>query len=317
MGEEDSVVSTSDIQPLGSREITHDLHAVGGAISTDGRQSWVPPESGRWLPMHLFALRDGPRAVVVDGGVRAFRDAIETGLAEVLAGVEQADIVLTRYNFDTLINIPWLCRRFEIRHLHVYLPSNFVLGTTRVMSFMDAFEDANIELHVRSIAPVEPTSIVPGADFTAAGRRMRCLRGPLRLLQSEWVYDYATRTLFCGDAFGCGTSARPDDDVVTRADRGEDVLSRLPDALLHRFGFLAGAETTKLRSDLAEIFDAVPVERLCPSFGTVIEGGDLVAAVRELTDRTLEKLSTATPITEVVGTPAYPTRILTLEEAPR
>lgn len=293
-----------------------DVHAIGGAISTDDQQSWVPPETGRYLPMHLFALRDGDRAVIVDGGVRAFRDAIEAGLADVLAGVEQTDIVLTRYNFDTLINIPWLCRRFDVRHLHVYLPSNFVLGTTRVMSFMDAFEDANIELHVRSIAPVEPTSIVPGEDFTAAGRRMRCLRGPLRLLQSEWVYDYATRTLFCGDAFGCGTIAAPGDDVVTRADRGEDVLARLPDALRYRFGFLAGAETTGLRSDLAGIFDALPVQRLCPGFGTVIEGGDLVAAVRELTDRTLEKLSLATPVPEVVGTPAYPTRVRTLEEAP-
>lgn len=317
MGKEDLALSHNDVHRLGSREITPGMHAVGGVIGADDRQSWVPPEAGRWLPMHLFALRDGARAVIVDGGVRAFRDAIETGLADVLAGADQTDLVLTRYNFDTLINVPWLCRRFDIRHLHVYLPSNFVLGTTRVMSFMDAFEDVNIELHVRSIAPVEPTSIVPGEDFTAAGRRMRCLRGPLRLLQSEWVYDYATGTLFCGDTFGCGTTARADDDVVTRAGRGQDVLSRLPAALLHRFGFLAGAETTKLRADLAEIFDAVPVARLCPSFGTVIDGSDLVAEVRELTDRTLAELSTATPITEVVGTPPYPTRLRTLAEVPR
>jgi hypothetical protein len=309
-------VFRSDVHLLGSRTVTPGLHAVGGAISADEQQSWVPPETGRWLPMHLFALRDGARAVIVDGGVRAFRDAIETGLADVLAGAEQTDIVLTRYNFDTLINIPWLCRRFDVRHLHVYLPSNFVLGTTRVMSFMDAFEDANIELHVRSITPVEPTSILPGEDFTAAGRRMRCLRGPLRLLQSEWVYDYATRTLFCGDAFGCGTTSRPDGDVVTRAGHGEDVLTRLPDALLYRFGFLAGAETAGLRSDLAGIFDALPVERLCPGFGTVIEGSDLVAAVRNLTDQTLEQLSTAKPVTEVVGTPEYPTRVRTLDEVP-
>lgn len=302
--------------PLGRTAIIPGLHTVGGVVRADGGQSWVPPEPGRWLPMHTFALRDGDRAVIVDGGVRAFRDAIETGLAEVLAGAEQTDVVLTRYNFDTLINIPWLCRRFDVRQIHVYLPSNFVLGTNRVMSFMDAFEDANIELHVRSISPVEPTSIMPGNDFDAAGRRMRCLRGPLRLLQSEWVYDYSTGTLFCGDAFGCGTTAHPDDPVVTRIADGGQVLSRLPDALRHRFGFLAGAETDGLRADLAGIFEAVPVQRLCPSFGTVIDGTDLVTAAWELTDRTLARLPAATPVPEVVGTPAYPTRTRTPEEAP-
>jgi hypothetical protein len=169
---------------------------------------------------------------------------------------------------------------------------------------------------VRSIAPVEPTSIVPGQDFTAAGRRMRCLRGPLRLLQTEWVYDYDTGTLFCGDAFGFGTTAEPDGSVATRAADADDVLTRLAASLRYRFDFLAGAETAGIRSDLAGVFDAVPVERLCPSFGTVIEGADLVAEVRERVDRALADLSRATPVPEVVGTPAYPTLIHTLEEGP-
>lgn len=300
---------------MSGREITRvseGLHAVGAAVPADHRQTWVDPESGRWLPLQVFVLRTGDRAVVVDTSVIALQKEIQRGLTAALNDATSIDVVTTRYNFDTLVNLPWLLRTFPVDRVHTSLQSNFILGTGAVMKFVDAFEDAQVDAHVRSIADVEPILVAPNQDVEIGGRRMRCIFAPLRILHTTWMYDYGTRSLFCSDSWGLLTTATAEAPPLFD-DRALD-RSRLESSLRRRLDWLAGADTGHIRKSLDELFTTLPVDRLCPSHGCVIEGSHNVRAILEATVAVLARLQNEVVRPLVVGAPPYPTRVYTAAE---
>ncbi|MEU6646163.1 hypothetical protein ABZ863_26950 [Saccharomonospora sp. NPDC046836] len=300
--------------PRSVHEVVEELFMVGGVVPADGRQCWAPVAPGRWLPMQTHVLRRDGASVVIDTSVTALRDSLAEGLDHVLGASSLIDVVMTRYNFDTLVNFPWLSRRFTLNQLFTSLLSNFVLGSDTVMSFMDAFEDAHVDAHVRSISDFEPMAMAQNQDFEAGGRRMRCVGAPLRLLQTNWVYDFDTRSLFCSDSWGCVSLSDPDETPIVRPGQSDRLDRATVEAgLRNRFDWLLGADTDPIRRQLDELFDAYPIERLCPSHGAVIDGVENVETVRRHTDDVLREFSRTPVPLLVVGTPAYPTRVVDRE----
>lgn len=260
--------------------------------------------------MQTYVLQKEREAVMIDTTVAALRDRLFAGLSGLLGDSAPIDVVMTRYNFDTLVNFPWLRRNFPVDRLYTSLLAGFVLGTDSVMSFMDAFEEAHTEAQVRHAVGIEPMGLPQNSDFTAGGRRMRCVAAPFRLLLTNWVYDYDTQSLFSSDAWGIGTLAGQDDRPVI--DDSEDArLTRdaVANALSNRFDWLLGADTDPIRRSLDALFEEYPVQRICPSHGAVIEGVGAVQLIRELTDDVLEEFHTTRLPSLVVGTPQYPTRV--------
>lgn len=291
------------------------LSLVGGAVPADDRQCWAPESPGRWLPMQTYVLQDGDSAVIVDTSVTALRPQLAEGLQHLLGENSTADVVMTRYNFDTLVNFPWLRRTFKVEHLYTSLLAGFVLGTDEVMSFVDAFEEAHTEAQVKWAAGVEPMGLPQNADFEAGGRKMRCVAAPLRLLLTNWVYDYDTKTLFSSDSWGIGTVATPTErPVIESSDHHSLTRDAVATALVNRFDWLAGADTDPVRKAIDDFFDTYPVERIAPSHGAVIEGAENVALVREYSDEVLKDFRT-TPLPRlVVDSDSYPTRVIKAEE---
>ena len=300
---------TNTALPQSVHELEAGLFAVGGAVPADDRQCWAPVQPGRWLPMQSYVLQNDASSVVIDTSVAALRHSLSEGFSELFASKQTIDVVMTRYNFDTLVNFPWLRRTFKVNQLFTSLLSNFVLGTDTVMSFMDAFEDAHVYAHVRSIAEVEPVGMAQNADFETGGRRMRCVGAPLRLLQTNWVYDYDTQTLFCSDSWGCVSLEEEGERPVVDASQSDRLDRKTVEAaLIRRFDWLNGANTDPIRRQLDDLFENYPVQRLCPSHGAVIEGAGNVELVRHHTDELLRAFHNAQVPSLVVGTPPYPTR---------
>jgi hypothetical protein len=113
----------------------------------------------------------------------------------------------------------------------------------------------------------------------------------LRLLPSQWAYDPASQTLFTGDLFTwvwypdpLGPWLLADDSTVdpTTPERVADSL------LLGRYWWLAGADTTSIRENLAEIFENRVVTTIAPDHGPVLSG-DAVTRHRAFLDDFLER----------------------------
>lgn len=288
------------------------LSLVGSAVPADERQCWAPEQPGRWLPLQTYVLQREQSSVIIDTSSTAIREALFEGFSELLADSTSTDVVMTRYNFDTLMNFPWLRSTFAIDRLYTSLLAGVALGTDAVMSFMDAFEDAHTDAHVRLISDVEPLALPQNQDFVLSGRRMRCVAAPVRLLLTNWVYDYETQTLFSSDSWGFATLDSPDErPVIDGSQRHRLTRELLAESMRKRFDWLIGAHTDPLRAALDTFFDEYPVARLCPSHGAVIEGAENVAHVRALTDDVLREFRTASVPRMVVGSPEYPTRVIT------
>ena len=68
-------------------------------------------------------------------------------------------------------------------------------------------------------------------------------------------------------------------------------LSAITRYFRHRFEWLAGIDTSPMQQELAELLVSRPIDRICSSFGCVIEGQDIVSSVIQTTIQALDVLS--------------------------
>jgi hypothetical protein len=78
----------------------------------------------------------------------------------------------------------------------------------------------------------------PGTVLSiSSDRNLKILNAPLRLLQTVWIYDAQTRTLFTSDSFGHSfidhiddsTIIDPDCDNISESEVRAQILARFPD----------------------------------------------------------------------------------------
>ncbi len=113
----------------------------------------------------------------------------------------------------------------------------------------------------------------------------------LRVLPKNHLYEGQSRTLFGSDTWGL---APQDTSSVVEIVRNAD--ERLSTAaitrhLLHRFEWLAGVETLPMQVELTGLLRKYPIDRICSSYGCIIEGRSLVADTFLNTVSALQALS--------------------------
>lgn len=279
-----SVEGASRRLPESVVEIVPDtLFAVGWSEATDGRISWAHDRKGRWLPLQCYVLRSEAHALIIDTSVTAHRARIERGLDYLLGGTHQRDVLLTRYNFETLSNLPWLSRRYNIDRIFPARASSLALTSQHVMGFVEAFEEENIRAHVVAGAGLTPTAMPEATSLAVGALELNVLTPAMRLQSTHWVYESRTRTLFCADAWGFATrDAEGPTTFAIEAD-GEIDSDHISGYLRNKFDWLPGANTVALRKTLQTIMRDFSIDRLCPNLGCVIEGPDVSNRVLELT----------------------------------
>lgn len=271
------------------------LYAVGVGVPERTSVSWIPPGLGGWMPVQCFLFRNGAEALLLDSGLGVHRDAIAAGIAGLLAGATPPRMLVSRWEPDAMVNLPWMIDRFGIAEVLSF-------GGINPLDFFTAFEtSAARSLAEAASGPARLVPLAPGELIRVGALRIEVLTASLRLLLTSWFYEHTTRSLFTADSFGFLANPTTPAPFVARpaaADLSPAMLSR---SLLTKFDWLAGAHCETLAEDLRTMHDRYAIERVCPSFGGVIEGAENVSCLFASAIATLTALSRCEPRSAVAG----------------
>ena len=249
------------------------LHALGGVVPVDGRISWFAESARGYTPLLCYLLTDDTGDLILDTSLPLLRDQIVGQLAALHPADKPLAMMLSRNpEFDSIGNAGIILTRFR---------------TQRLISIFQAEPWLYWQPNSGTVPPEErPADMIPEwieikremeIPVGTAGRTLKVLGAPLRLLSTFWGYDAATRTLFTSDAFGHNLLAAPDDSWIVDAGNDTATHEQVRDHMLGKFDWLAHAHTEKLGTQLRELFATYDVETIAPQFGRIITGRDTVA----------------------------------------
>jgi len=254
---------------------------LSNSYELDGRVTTHPVDARGYAPMQTYLLKEGERALLLGTGLTGQEDQILNQIDEA-RGTARLSIMPLGFDFTLLSNARPIADRFGLEY--VYQPQ---------------YADAPWTwLNLRPEFPVDERDALRSADvgmmktgtpilLDAAGdRTLHLIVPPLRLLPNPWLYDEATRTMFCVDVFTWVW--RPEDRgpwVISEADDDPTTLDTVRHALFdNRYWWLPGADTTRIRRALADTFERYEIENLAPDHGCALEGSAVVSRHYQLLD---------------------------------
>ena len=123
------------------------LWAIGGTIDGKQKLTWSPRHPTGWLPIQCYLLRDGNESLVIDTGVSVHRDQIFAGLSDLLAGLPPPRMTMTRWEMDSIINLPQMLKAFSINSVTWSGPLN-------PLDFFEGVEKASVDAHMKAATGV-------------------------------------------------------------------------------------------------------------------------------------------------------------------
>jgi hypothetical protein len=172
-------------------------------------------------------------------------------------------------------------------------------GILDPLDYFESFEFRAAEAHLASLSD-GMVSWVKAGDAIEAGRFHLQLISPLiRVLATDWIYERESGTLFTSD-FGAF--------IARQSAGGPFAVSRFtPDAdhvaqcLATKFDWLRSIDTEPMVQDIERIFGSHDVQRVCPSFGAIVEGREAVGDLAAVTIAALRQLAEWPRASEVEG----------------
>ncbi|MCO5065003.1 MAG: hypothetical protein M9924_11400 [Rhizobiaceae bacterium] len=251
-------------------EIEKGFYALGGSVASNA-VSWMPADFGGHLPIQAYLIVDDDEYVLIDTGVAVHRQTIMDALSRLVGTRKRGRIMLTRREPDVLTNLPAIANSFKISGV-------FAGGELNPLDYFDSMDEASTYALMRSIAKPQFEVLRPGSIITLGERKLEFLRTSLKVLATNWIYEHTSKTLFSSDSWAFVTSSR--ETAPFRADLAANdswlSTTAVENYLARKFDWMVAIDTTPLRQDLQEVFEAREIKRICPSSGAVIEGSDLV-----------------------------------------
>jgi hypothetical protein len=270
------------------------LWALSHPYPVDGRVSWHDPDVRGYAPMNCYMLREDGRALLIETGLGIHLEELTQEIAEGLGDRDLSILLQRQGEFDSIFNLLPIVHTFGIKSIFGQYDTpldwaNFRNdarlrndGTISYRGVDRMFPD--LEAKVLSKFEVVPVG-------AGRGRLLDVFRPELLLLNTHWVYDAATYTLFTSDVFT--HVVRPDEHGPWVVTAGEDTTTTddVQQHLLNtRFWWLEGADMEEIRSSLADVFDSYDVRRIAPGCGAILEGSDLVARHYTMLDEVLARV---------------------------
>lgn len=266
-------------------EIAAGLYAVGGGIPADTSISWIPDGLKGWMPIQCYVFHGEREALVLDGGLGIHRECIGTGLDRLLAGRRDLRLLVSRWEPDAMGNLPWLVDRYGIREV-------LSLGGINPLDFFDGFDAAAVQSNARTqAAQADLVPIMPGDRLAVGDFELEVINPSLRLLLTTWFYEKRTRSLFTADSFGFLPNPNAPWPWVAHPQLEQLTRNVLENALIKKFDWLCGAYCDALIADLEQLASTFEIDRICPTFGAIIEGSTAVEQVWSSTIEALQRLS--------------------------
>jgi flavorubredoxin len=247
------------------------LYRLGATVPTDPKVSWVPDGVSESLPLNVFVLTTPQVVLVVDTGPLALYPALGLHIRE-LVGEREIRVLVTRNDPEAMGGVGTLLPQFDPSVLYYF-------GGGSILEWVwDDRDGPGASGDLFGTVPVEsPAEIVLGP-----GRRLRILRPPLAVLNTVWVYDEGTRTLFTSDGF---SYLPPEDGKDGSTTWGGPLFSsgvvdpeRALAFLRARFDWVERINSSRLVDELQALLAPLEIENLAPSHGRVLHGAQTVQA---------------------------------------
>lgn len=265
-------------------EIVKDkVYGLHNPFSLDGRLSAFPKRARGWSSANCYVLKEPEGAYLLDTGYAAHQQSV-------MAQLEQ---VLDRETPLTL---------FPLR-ITEYMSIGNGLAIARAFNVSECYAtslDAALWLDLESMStsrdvPDVASKVLRGEtrlDPSGCGRRpMVGFTAPIRLLNTAWIYDEASKILFTSDMFTHVWSDTPSGPWLKEGDDGVTTNSFVRSFLLGTgFWWLEGARCAPLRKGVRRVFETYDIEMICPGYGAMLKGRELVKKQFDVLDAVLADL---------------------------
>jgi len=257
------------------------LYAVGGYVPCDYPVSWLPRHLRGHMPASCYLLKDAGHALLIDTGLPVHLDTITRDLRDLVEDCRQVDMIMTRREPDNILNLPPLIEALSIRTI-------YCAGIIDPLDFFDLMDEQNANAQFEAETLRRPKWIVPGASLEIGGLRLAVSRSELRVLSAFHFFEETTRTLFGADSWTLLTQA-PSRHIEIVSQPGDRISpNAIEKALDEKFEWMLGARLGPVKDCIADLARFQPIDRMCPTFGSIIAGPHTIAT---LIDDTVEALA--------------------------
>ena len=262
------------------------LYALQNVCELDGRLSSYATSARGSTVSNCYAPVEDDSALMLDTGFTVHRDAILGQLKTLLSSNQSLSLMPLRINeFMSVCNAAAIGRQFAIENCYGPFPDLDKWLVFDGVPEIPALPTVQLGAHEK---------LQVGKN---SGRFIEVFNAPIRLINTYWLYDTETRTLFTSDMFTHFWRDRADGPWVAGDNDAATTAPHLRSHLLNsRFWWLEGAQIDGLRRAVGEVFERYDVETIAPGYGCVLYGRDRVQQEYETLDavmRDLDRSATA------------------------
>ena len=267
------------------------LFLLQNIVKLDGRLIAFPPNQSGFAPINCYILKEDNGAFMIDTGYLYHEQSILSQLSEIISKKIPLSILPSRVNeFMSVGNAKSISQKFNVKGYYLAQPD--------APDWFD-FTEKERDFSLRKI----PTHVIgKHIEFELGSKTNRIVEimpAPLRLINTAWVYDKMSKTLFTSDMFTYGLSDKPDDKwILEKDDRFCDNQFIKSFMLNTRYWWLEGAKTNLLRKNIRYIYEKYNITTIAPGYGKLFQG-------KELVEKQFVKLDTILSEFDVSNTKAY------------
>ena len=269
------------------------LYALQNAYELDGLISSYPNSARGFTASNCYLLKQEDGALLLDTGYAAHEGAILEQLDVLLDPDLPLHLFPMRLNeFMSVCNAMPIAERFNVIACYAPFPD--------VACWLDFNWDGRDGDNAAPLS-VETSLLDPKGQLqvgASGARPIEAFSAPIRLINTSWIYDEATRTLFSSDMFTHTWRDNPDGPWIVAGNDDATTEDWVRSFLLNtRYWWLEGAAIDPLRREVAAVFERYDIETIAPGYGCILQGRDLVEREFTVLDDVLRSLdkSMATP----------------------
>lgn len=276
------------------------LYALSHPYAVDGRVSWHAPSARGYAPMNVFALTEPDGALLVETGIAPHQDALLKEIHSVVGDRRTSLLVLRQGEFDSVFNMLPIAHAIDLEM--IYGQYETPLDWANFRTDIRLTGDGTISYRGVDVKrPEMETKILSRSEMIRVGggrgRILDVFRPDLLLLNTHWIYDPETLTLFTSDAFSHAVRPTADGPWVVTSEDDTTTVDVMRDHLLTtRYWWLPDAYVGDLRRSLADVFERYEIETIAPSFGCILSGADVVRRHYEMLDGIIEEVGNNRPV---------------------
>ena len=259
------------------------LYALQNVMELDGRVSAYPANARGYSVSNCYLIKEGDRALLLDSGLSAHEASIIAQIGALTTSDTRLSVFPLRINeYMSVCNVEAIAQVFNVEQCYSGNPDASLWVDFGRRS--DANDSRPYSLK---------TTLVSRAETLHVGeaRAIEVFQAPIRLINTRWMFDHNTRTLFTSDSFSHQWSDSADGPWSITSEECTTTAGHIRSFLLNtRYWWLEGGKTTELRRKLAAVFEKYPIETIAPGYGQVLRGRALVERQYSMFDDVLARL---------------------------